>query len=145
MSTLPSRPPVFSEPPLGPYRAHQIKSGQPYELSNGYKIQCMSQSGRSSKDEAGGVAALVTDPANQGTGVDTGYSTAASRLRAPDIAVGDIPDEPGWVKGTPMLAVEYADTGQNEDQLQKKIGEFLEAGTRYIWVVRLVGPRRVEV
>jgi hypothetical protein len=59
--------------------------------------------------------------------------------------VGNIPDQPGWVQGAPLLAVEYADTGQDEGELAAKIEDLLAAGTRYIWVVRLTGPRRVEV
>ncbi len=41
--------------------------------------------------------------------------------------------------------VEYADTGQDEADLATKIQELLAAGTRHIWVVRLTGPRRVEI
>ena len=37
------------------------------------------------------------------------------------------------------------DTGEDEAGLQEKIAELLNAGTQYIWVVRLTGPRRVEV
>jgi hypothetical protein len=59
--------------------------------------------------------------------------------------VGALPDQPGWAPGVPPLAVEYADTGQDELQLAAKIQDFLSAGTLYVWVVRLVGPRRVEV
>ena len=59
--------------------------------------------------------------------------------------MGNVPNEPGWVKGVPPLAVEYADRGQDEAELQEKIAELLAAGTRYLWVVRLTGPRRVEV
>jgi hypothetical protein len=43
------------------------------------------------------------------------------------------------------LAVEYADTGQDEAELQAKIQELFAAGTRFVWVVRMIGPRRVEV
>jgi hypothetical protein len=43
------------------------------------------------------------------------------------------------------LAVEYADTGQDEAELRIKIQELFAAGTRFVWVVRLTGPRRVEV
>lgn len=78
-------------------------------------------------------------------GFDTGYSPAPDTLRAPDLSVGDIPDQPGWVEGVPALAVEYADTGQDEKDLAIKIQELLAAGTRYVWVVRLTGLRRVEV
>jgi hypothetical protein len=59
--------------------------------------------------------------------------------------VGKLPDMPGWAPGVPPLAVEYADTGQDEPQLAAKIQDFLGAGTRFVWVVRLTGPRRVEV
>ena len=56
-----------------------------------------------------------------------------------------MPNEPGWVHGVPPLAVEYADTGQDEAELRTKIQELFAAGTSFVWVVRLVGPRRVEV
>jgi hypothetical protein len=41
--------------------------------------------------------------------------------------------------------VEYADTGQDETELQAKIADLLGAGTRWVWVVRLGMPRQVEV
>lgn len=87
---------------------------------------------------------LASDPAVQDVGVDIGFSPSPETLRAPDLAVGEMPDQPGWVQGAPPLAVEYADTGQDEEELQAKIQELFAAGTRYIWVVRLNGPRRVE-
>jgi hypothetical protein len=91
----------------------------------------------------GGV--LASDPAVQDVGVEVGFSPSPEILRAPDLSVGEIPDQPGWVQGVPPLAVEYADTGQDEADLQIKIRELFSAGTRYLWVVRLTGPRRVEV
>ena len=84
-----------------------------------------------------GGLALATDPAVDSAGVDTGYAADAYTLRAPDLAVGNVPDAPGWVKGAPPLAVEYADTGQDELDLPVKIRELLSAGTRLVWVVRL--------
>ena len=45
----------------------------------------------------------------------------------------------------PPLAIEYAGRGQDQADLKVKIGELLAAGTRYVWVVRVQGPRRVEV
>jgi hypothetical protein len=78
-------------------------------------------------------------------GVDVGYSAGPRDLRAPDVVVGDFPNEPGWTSVAPPLAVEYADTGQDEAELKEKIQELLAAGTKHIWVVRLTGPRRVEV
>jgi len=41
--------------------------------------------------------------------------------------------------------VEYASQGQDEQEIQSRIADLLAAGSRYVWVVRLVGPRRVEV
>ena len=81
----------------------------------------------------------------ESAGFDTGFTPDEKNLRAPDIAVGNVPDKPGWVSGVPPLAVEYADVGQDEQELQAKIHTLLGAGTRYVWVVRLTGPRRVEV
>jgi len=91
----------------------------------------------------GGV--LASDPAALDVGVDVGFSPSPEILRAPDLSVGEMPDEPGWVHGVPPLAVEYADTGQDEAELRIKIQELFAAGTRFVWVVRLTGPRRVEV
>ncbi len=129
----------------GPFRADQIRQGDPYELSHGHAIKCMPTGGRGSDAAATGAAVLKSDPEVDAAGVDTGYSPSPDTLRAPDIAVGNVPREPGWVEGVPPLAVEYADTGQDEADLTVKIRELLDAGTRWIWVVRLTGPRRVEV
>jgi Uma2 family endonuclease len=129
----------------GPFRADQIRSGDPYELSDGHAIHGMTTGGRGSRANLLGGSVLETDPAVEEAGVDTGYSPSSELLRAPDVAVGNVPDVPGWVRGAPPLAVEYADTGQDEADLAKKISELLTAGTKHVWVVRLVGPRRVEV
>ncbi len=129
----------------GPFLAQHLRPGDPYELSSGHAIRCMPTGGRGSKAEGAGFKVLSTDPGAEDVGIDTGFSPTPDSLRAPDLAAGTIPDDPGWVKGAPRLAVEYADTGQDEDELAVKIGELLEAGTEIIWVVRLTGPRRVEV
>ncbi len=129
----------------GPFRADQIRPGDPYELSNGHPVYCLPTGGRGAKATGVGADVLASDPAVQDVGVDTGFSPSPDVLRAPDLAVGNIPDQPGWVQGAPLLAVEYADTGQDEGELAAKIEDLLATGTRYIWVVRLTGPRRVEV
>jgi len=64
---------------------------------------------------------------------------------APPNRRGPCPGYAWWIPGAPPLAVEYADTGQDERDLQAKIHTLLGAGTRYVWVVRLTGPHRVEV
>lgn len=129
----------------GPFRAEQLRPGDPYELSNGHAVRCLPTGGRGSKAEGAGYKVLSTDPGAQDVGIDTGFSPEPGSLRAPDLAAGTIPDAPGWVEGVPRLAVEYVDIGQDQDDLAGKIGELLEAGTEIIWVVHLTGPRRVEV
>lgn len=129
----------------GPFRADQLRSGDPYELSDGHPVECLPTGGRGSKANLIGGLALGTDPDVTSAGFDTGFAPEPGTLRAPDVAVGNVPDTPGWVVGAPPLAVEYADTGQDEADLTVKIRELLAAGTRHIWVVRLLGPRRVEV
>ena len=129
----------------GPFTADQLRSGSSYELSNGHPVHCLPTGGRGAKATSVGDGVLASDPAVQDVGVDAGFSPSPEILRAPDLAVGAIPDQPGWVQGVPALAVEYADTGQDEADLQIKIRELFAAGTRYVWVVRLTGPRRVEV
>jgi hypothetical protein len=88
---------------------------------------------------------LATDPAAVEVGADVGYDLGDRTLRAPGLSVGNVPNRPGWAKGAPALALEHADAGQGEEDLQDKIAQLSQAGTRYVWVVRLVGPQRVEV
>jgi hypothetical protein len=132
-------------PTPGPYRADQIRSGEPCELSNGHRILSMGTGRRGSAANLIGGEVLETDPAVKSAGVDLGFSRDPLHLRAPDVSVGDFANEPGWDPNAPPLAVEYADTGQDEAELKKKIAELLAAGTKHVWVVRLTGPRRVEV
>jgi hypothetical protein len=114
-------------------------------LSRGHPIFCPPTGGRGSKASSVGGSVLASDPQVESVGFDTGYAPSPDTLRAPDLSIGDIPDQPGWVEGAPALAVEYADTGQDERDLAVKIQELLAAGTRYVWVVRMSGLRRVEV
>jgi hypothetical protein len=94
-----------------------------------------------------GALVIGTDPAlTEGAGVDVAFEFHEGKsLRAPDISAGNLKDKPGWGKGAPPLAVEYADRGQDERALKEKIKDLLSAGTQYVWVVRLTGPLRVEV
>jgi hypothetical protein len=106
---------------------------------------CLPTGGRGSRANLLGGQVLGSDPDVESAGVDTGFAPNEDTQRAPDVAVGNVPDEPGWVHGVPPLAVEYADTGQDEHDLVTKIHDLLAAGTRFLWVVRLTGPRRVEI
>lgn len=129
----------------GPFVSGQIRSGDPYELSRGEPIWCAPTGGRGAGPNALGASVVGWDPAVKEAGVDAGYSPRPDMLRAPDVAVGNVPDKEGWIHGVPSLAIEYADVGQEEDKLQDKIVDLLGAGTSFLWVVRLSGPRRVEV
>jgi Putative restriction endonuclease len=135
----------FGAREVGPYRAEQFHSGDPYEISNGHLIECMPTGQRGAKSTNSAASLLGTDPDVESAGIDAGFAPDSSTLRAPDISIGGLKDEPGWSSTAPILAVEYADTGQNEPSLRQKIAELLKAGTKYIWVVRLHGPRCVEV
>jgi len=129
----------------GPFRADQLHPGDSYELSDGHPVRCLPTGSRGGRATSVGDGVLASDPAVQSVGVDIGFSPSPKILRAPDLSVGELPDQAGWVQGAPPLAVEYADTGQDEGELQLKIQELFAAGTRHVWVVRLNGPRRVEV
>lgn len=131
--------------PQGPFRVEQLREGDRYELSHGHPVYC-APSGRdhSGRNLSGG-GALETDPDVDWAGVDAGFTPEPGTLRAPDIAVAAAGEERGWIPGVPPLAVEYAGAGQDEQELEDKIAELLAHGTQQVWVVRLVGPRRVEV
>ena len=129
----------------GPFRAEQVPEKSPYELSNGHAILCLPTGARGARANLVGGAVLDSDPAVESAGVDVGFSQAPGDLRAPHVAVGNVPDAPGWVTGVPALAVEYVDRGQDEAALEQKVGEFLAGGTKFVWVVHLTGPRRVDV
>ena len=129
----------------GPFRSSQIRPGDGYELSDGHPIECLPTGGEGATKTKLGAMVILTDPDASSGGIDPGYSPNRGMLRAPDLAVGNVPDEPGWIQGVPLLAVEYAGTGQDEKDLQTKIKELLKEGTRLVWVVRLTGVPRVEV
>ncbi|MBK9756781.1 MAG: Uma2 family endonuclease [Nannocystis sp.] len=132
----------------GPFRADQIREGDPYELSDGHAIYCAPAGHRHGGTQNAGASALASDPAVDGrVSIDVGIAFNDNKnLRAPDLIVTDnTPLQPGWLRTVPPLAVEYADVGQDEAELATKISELLTLGVRYIWVVRLNGPLRVEV
>ena len=128
----------------GPFRTDQLQTGDNYELSNGHAIYCAPTGGDGARRAGHAFEIIDSDPSVEDAGIDPGFTLESGTLRAPDVAVG-VTDAPGWIQGAPPLAVEYAGRGQDEADLQTKIDELLGAGTRWIWVVRLTGPRRVEV
>ena len=132
--------------PAGPYQAHQIRDGEHVELSDGHAIHCMTAGRRHAQSNLVGGSVLDTDPAVTSSGTASGIAFNDDKnLRAPDIVVNADMNGDGWVREAPPLAVEYAGVGQDKEQLARKIKELHEFGTRYIWVIHLVGPLRVEV
>ena len=129
----------------GPFRADQLRPGDRYELDRGHAIYCAPSGRDHGRAAAVGAQVLGSDPDVEGAVTGTGFDLGPGVLRAPDVAVGDIPDRPGFAQGAPALAVEYASRGQDEEQLVAKIDDLLTRGTQFVWVVRLIPPRRVEV
>jgi hypothetical protein len=129
----------------GPFHADQVHDGDRYELSGGHPIYCAPAGPEHAGRSLTGAAVIASDPDVEWAGVDAGFTPEPGTLRAPDLAVAAPASGRGWIPGAPLLAVEYASYGQDEADLQTKIGELLRGGSRFIWVVRLVGPRRVEV
>jgi hypothetical protein len=130
----------------GPFSADQLKSKDPYELSNGHALFTPPTGQRGGKGNLEGGKVLATDPDVTSAGIDVGFSASPKELRAPDISIGNVGDGPGWSTTAPPLAVEYADVGQDEGELKAKIGELFAAGTRFVWVVRLAtSERHIEV
>ena len=82
------------------------------------------------RDHAGynalGARVLGSDPDVEWSGTDAGYALSDDTLRAPDMAVDPaaLKGGPGWIRGAPPLAVEYAGIGQDEEDLKAKIGFF---------------------
>ena len=129
----------------GPFCSDQVRPGDPYEISRGHEIRLAPTERDAALVKWMGGQVLGSDPDVDSAATDLGVAPNPKTLLAPDVAVGPIEDRPGWATQAPPLAVEYASVGQDEDELREKIGELLEAGTPWIWVVRLLGDRRVEV
>ena len=63
------------------------------------------------------------------------------RVRAPDVAFvttarlpeGRLPE--GFLRGAPDLAVEVLSPSDNPVEVQRKVGDYLEAGARLVWVI----------
>ncbi len=130
---------------VGPFLPEQLRSGDPYEITRGHPVHCLPTGSDGTGPNGRGFIALDTDPMAANAGVDLGMDLGTYTMRAPDIAVGAFAEKGGWVKGALPLAVEYASVGQDEDDLQERIADMLSHGVKYVWVVRLLGPRRVEV
>lgn len=76
-------------------------------------------------------------------GAETGFKLAADpdTVRAPDIAfvsqeqVDKVGDPEGYWPGAPDLAVEVLSPGDRVSEVEQKVQEYPQAGTRLVWVV----------
>lgn len=136
-------PDRYGEP--GPFYSSQLPTESNYELVNGHPVLCSPVGLRHSSSATRGAELLDTDPAVEAVGVEAGFALDGKNVRAPDVSIVPTGQSPGWIHGAPPLALEMADDGQDERDLQAKIAELLARGTRFVWVVRLSGPPRVEV
>ena len=128
----------------GPFHVGQVQSGDPYELSEGHPIYCPPPSQPVTAVRRLAALALDSDPAVRNAGVDAGIALSERTLRAADIAVNFEWAGGTWATHAPLvLLCAPSDAGLLD--FNKKVDEFLTAGTRYVWVVRLEGPRRVDV
>lgn len=137
-----SRPRITTR---GPFRAQHLRSGDPYELSKGHPILCEPKREDVARAIGLGFVVLDTNPMVKNVGFDAGIQLSDDTLRAPDLAVNLGDPKPGWFTTAPPLTVDYATVDRDEDYLREKISELHAAGTRWIWVVRLLDPQRVEV
>ena len=130
---------------FGSHWADELLEGEPWEISNGFRVSCMPTGVAGADGSLTGGIVVATDPDTREAGYDLGHALSSNTIRAPDLSVGNVPkDTLGWAPGAPPLALEYASVGQDENSLLAKIVDFLRAGTKHVWVVRMVGPRRVE-
>ena len=128
----------------GPYLPDQVRSGDSYELSKGRRVLCNPTGSDGAGPNGHGFAVLDSDPMVKSAAVDPGIDLGERTLRAPDVGVNLEGRSGVWFQST-ALALEYAGAGQDERELRTKIAELLDGGTRWVWVVRVTGPRRVEV
>jgi hypothetical protein len=131
-------------PTPGPFHVGQVRSGDPYELSEGHPIFCPPPSRAVTAVRRLAALALDSDPAVRNTGVDAGIALSERTLRAADIAVNYEWTGGTWATHAPLVLL-CAPGEEGLLDFNKKVDEFLAAGTRYVWVVRLVGRRRVDV
>lgn len=132
--------------PAPGWTSDMVRSGEPVEISEGRRVEVMPTKRGGSAAQSWGAALVGSDPKVKRAGVELGVSTHAGMLRAPDVAVmSEEGSDDDWERTAPPLAIEYAGPGQDFQELKAKIQELLDAGTRFLWVVRLDGPRRVEV
>lgn len=85
---------------------------------------------------------LKQNPLGIVAGAETGFQIARNpdTVRAPDVAfvrAQRVPSSPvpGYFEGPPDLAVEVLSPGDRASEVLAKVGDWLDAGCRSVWVV----------
>ena len=121
-----------------------LEDGQKYELVDG-EIRVSPAGDRHSLVAAQIVALLVPFVKQRKLGfvfgADAGFRLPSGNVRSPDasfVALGRFPDNQvpdDWGSVAPDLAVEVVSPGDRPRHVLDKVGEYLEAGVRLVWVI----------
>jgi Uma2 family endonuclease len=74
--------------------------------------------------------------------VETGFRIAPQTVRAPDVSFvagrdqAPARDRTSYLPGAPTLAIEVVSHADREADVLRKVGEYLDAGSARVWVVR---------
>lgn len=120
--------------------------GNRYELHRGYLVAEPAPGGRHGRIELALGSLLLAHARTHGCGVamtNVGFVLARDpdTVRAPDIAYVDrerydaVSDDARLLPMAPDLAVEVLSPSTRETQIRKKIRDYLDAGTRLVWIV----------
>jgi Uma2 family endonuclease len=120
------------------------KDGQKYELVDG-QIRVSPAGDRHSVVALALASRLFTFVKRQKLGhvcgADAGFRLPGGNVRSPDVsfvAAGKFPDDKvpeDWGRVAPDLAVEVLSPGDRPRYVLDKVGEYLEAGVRLVWVI----------
>lgn len=134
------------------------KKGGRYELVDGEVVELSPVN-----DEHSGIAINIGTAFNnysrrQGfgqAGVEAGYIVLSGpdTVRGPDVSFRLVPrnrkrQSEGFLSGSPDIAVEVVSPSNTAAEMQRKIREYLAAGSQRVWVVYLATPavsRRVVI
>jgi Uma2 family endonuclease len=120
------------------------RNGDKYELVDG-EIRVSPTGNRHSAVGAELVARLLAFVRERSLGhvmgADAGYRLPGGNVRSPDVsfvAIGRFPDDRptvDWARLAPDLAVEVLSPRDRTRHVLDKVGEYLDAGVRLVWII----------
>lgn len=124
------------------------RNGGKMELVGGKVVTFMPVSGKHGEIQVDLASALKAFLASTDEGkatVETGdiLRRDPDLVRGPDVSIapahlladGKLP-ETGFIEGAPLLAVEVVSPNDTERDVLEKVGEYLDAGVKRVWLVR---------